>query len=182
VLLSLPIRAASGLALMLVLGTGVTACGGDDNAADTDSTAPAGDDSSQDTSPSADDGDAASIPDDVCALLSADEVGAVLGETVEAQPAPQGGCSYNGESRESLYPNIYLEDAADSDITGVGDPISVDGHDGFIRDSGAATGASVFEGVLVVDDILVRVVVNSDDMAGQRGTVIKLLELTASKL
>jgi hypothetical protein len=180
-LLSLPARAASGVALVLVLGLGLNACGGDD----TGSTAPARDGGSQTTAASADDGgdgEAATIPDDVCALVSAAEVGAILGETVDPQPAPQGGCTYNGESRDSLYPNIYLEDAADSDITGVGDPISVDGHDGFIRDSGAATGASVFEGVLVVDDILVRVVVNSDDLAGDRATVIELLKLTASEL
>ena len=114
--------------------------------------------------------------------MSAEEVGAILGETITAAPAPQGGCSYNGESADSLYPQIYFEDAALFDITGVGDPISVAGYDGYINDSGAATGASVFEGVIIVDGVLIRVVANSDDIAGDTPFVKQLLELAASSL
>ncbi|MDQ3106486.1 MAG: hypothetical protein M3Q68_01600 [Actinomycetota bacterium] len=178
-------RIALGIVLALALGSG--ACGGgnadDENvpAEDAGSGDQAPDNQASDDTGDApkDDADKAEIPKEVCDILSAEEVSAVVG-TVTSKPGPQGSCTYDGEAREGLFPTIYLKDASDFVIKGIGQPFEIDGNPGYV--SAVADSAQVQHGVLIVDGIYIDVVVNSTDLAAATPKIKELLTLTASKL
>ena len=111
-------------------------------------------------------------------MISAEEVAAVVGDTITAAPGPRQSCTYTGEDSERLWPSIYLEDFSQFDFTGQGDPITVAGYGGYILDAGVAG----IEGVLTVDSVVIRVVAASDDIPGDTPVVEDLLELAAGKL
>ena len=113
-------------------------------------------------------------------MISAEEVAAVVGDTITAAPGPRQSCTYTGEDSESLWPTIYFEEFSGFDFgpAGQGDPISVAGYEGYILDAGAAG----IEGVLTVDSVVIRVVAASDDIPGDTPVVEDLLELAAGKL
>jgi len=173
-------RIACGVALLVTLGLG--ACGGDDEpAADVSSEDATTKDGGADASPSSEDkGGPVKIPADVCDIVAASDVGAILGETVVAEPGPLGSCSYDSESRTSLSPQIYLEDAKKFDITGVGEPITVEGNKGYV--SAVGDSPRVQHGVLIVNGVHIEVVVSSEDLPGAKPTIEKLLALTAKAL
>ncbi len=178
-------RIALGILLALAFGSG--ACGGGDS---NDGNVPAEDagsgDQTSDDQASNNDGDDSKddtgkveIPKEVCDILSAEEVGAVVG-TVTSKPGPQGSCTYDSEARDGLFPTIYLKDAADFAIKGIGQPFEIDGNPGYV--SAVAESTQVQHGVLIVDGIYIEVVVNSTDLAAATPKIKELLTLTASKL
>jgi hypothetical protein len=127
-----------------------------------------------------DDGVVTEVPAEACDVISAEEVGAVVGDTITAAPGPRQSCTYTGEDSERLWPSIYFEEFSQFDFgpEGQRDPISVAGYEGYILDAGAAG----IEGVLTVDSVVIRVVAASDDIPGDTPVVEDLLELAAGKL
>ncbi len=113
----------------------------------------------------------------MCDIVDAADVGAILREDVEARPGPQGSCSYNGSIAASLTPTIYLKDAKDFDITGLGEPIAVDGNKGYV--SAVEGSPNVQHGVIIVKGIYVGVVVTTSDLAAAKPKIEQMLSLTA---
>ena len=81
------VRVLSVVLGVLVLSLSLAACGGEDPVTPSDTTGDGGESAG---------GEAAADPVDVCATVAAEDVGTVIGETVEATPAPPGGCQYSG--------------------------------------------------------------------------------------
>jgi len=158
---------ASAATAILLLG----ACSDDPDTAEPDDT----------TETSTDDGGAVTeVPAEACDVISAEEVAAVVGDTITATPGPRQSCTFTGEDSERLWPTIYFEEFGTFDFgPGLeGDPISVAGYEGYILDAGVAG----IEGVLTVDSVVIRVVAASDDIPGDTPVVEDLLELAAGKL
>ena len=127
-----------------------------------------------------DGGPVTEVPAEACDVISAEEVAAVVGDTITAAPGPRQSCTYTGEDSERLWPTIYFERFSDFDFGPAleGEPITVAGYEGYILDAGVAG----IEGVLTVDSVVIRVVAASDDIAGDTPVVEDLLELAAGKL
>lgn len=178
------------LALLLLL----SACGGDDG-----DSAATGDSTDESIDESADEGstiEAAEVPDDVCALASADEVGAILGETVEAQDVPGGGCQYPGETRESLYPTISVaedvdgaggiagaQSGAEMTLGSTAEAITVNGFDGYVISGSLGESTStVSQGAVAVNGLLVTVSLSGGEAASNAAIITQLLELTVTAI
>ncbi|MDP1805161.1 MAG: hypothetical protein Q8K72_08355, partial [Acidimicrobiales bacterium] len=179
-------------ALALVL----SACGGDDDstqstADDTETT----DETTADTVAGDDtDTDKVDVPEDICALVSGEAVGAVLGETVEARDVPGGGCQYAGGTAASLYPTITVaEDAdgaggidgaragAEGAVSGTAEDLTVQSHDGYVV-TGAVMGSTSSQGALAVDGLIVTVSVAGGEAASNAAAITELLDLTVTAL
>ncbi len=133
------------------------------------------------------------VPADVCKLLSAADVSAILGEKVEPKAVPGGGCQFPGGTAKSLYPLItVLEDTpgaggidgakagAQAATGGTAAPLTVSGVPGFVvtgRMGGTATQAAVAKKGLIVS-----VTVSGGEKAGNEKVVSEILKLTLAKL
>jgi hypothetical protein len=126
------VRALPFAALTLALALAVAGCGGDSGADGAGASEPSGDagDSSA--------GEPAGTEDavDVCALVTAEQVGAVLGATVTLSEVPGGGCTFGQEDPRAtsvaLSSSVVDEaaggfDGAVSGVTAVveGEPVDV---------------------------------------------------------
>ena len=133
------------------------------------------------------------VPVDVCKLLSAADVSAILGEKVEPKAVPGGGCQFPGGTAKSLYPLItVLEDTpgaggidgakagAQAATGGTAAPLTVGGVSGFVvtgRMGGTATQAAVAKKGLIVS-----VTVSGGEKVGNEKVVAEILKLTLAKL
>lgn len=97
-----------GLATLALLG--LAACGGGD--------APAGDDSAAGSSSGATAGaapeEAADVPDDLCSLVSAEELGDALGVTVTTEPGPVDTCDFGEEDPRGVSGSYGVVPAEDN--------------------------------------------------------------------
>lgn len=191
------LRLTGALALAVCLG--LSACGGDDaapndaatNDQNSDGGSGGGDVPGEDAGYG---GEAGSVPEDLCALVSAEDVGAVLGETVQAQMTPSGDCQYPGGSATSLYPLISVQQdiggaggiegvqsAAEAALGGTAEPLSVAGGEGFVV-NGSSGVSTVSQGAVAAGGFIVSVSLSGGDPAGNTDIIGQLVELTISAL
>jgi len=187
------IRLATALAVAATLT--LSACGGDDAPSDgaqesADTGAEPGEGSvtapgSEESQPSV------AVPEDLCVLISAEDVGAVLGEPVRAEPAAYG-CSYLGDVRESVYPLITAQEdvegaggiaaaqtGAELTVSGTGESLTVDGNPGYVVHGSFGAG-TVSQGGVAVNGLIVTVTLSGGEPVANNATVIALLELAAA--
>ena len=136
----------------------------------------------------------ASVPGDVCALLSAAAVGAILGETVEAKAVPGGGCQFAGGTRKSLYPTISIaEDVAGAGgikgaksgaqaVTGgVASPLGVGGVTGYVV-TGKMGGSVASQAAVSIHGLLVTATVSGGEKESNEKVLAEILKLAVVKL
>lgn len=124
---------------------------------------------------------------DVCKLLSAADVRAILGEKVEPKDVPRG-------TRKSLYPLItVLEDTpgaggiegaktgAKAATGGTPAPLTVSGASGFVV-TGQLMGSTSTQGAVAKNGLIVSVTVAGGEKAGNEKVVADILKLTLAKL
>jgi len=139
-------------------------------------------------------GKRAAVPADVCALLSAADVGAILGEKVEARPVPGGGCQYPGGTRASLYPTISIaEDFAGAGgiegartggaaaTGGVATPLTVGGAPGYVV-TGARMGSTTTQAAVAIHGLLATVTLAGGEKTGNEKIAASILKLAIAKL
>lgn len=172
----------AALGLTLILG----ACGGGGS----DDKDTASDDTKSTTSVAAGD-DAAEVPSDICALVSADKIAAITGETdVTANDVPGGGCQYKDGSGRGVYPTVDIKPADDyaggiegaqtgaEGVTGgTAEPITVGTAKGYFV-SGNKAGASASQAAVETDDGLIVIVsMAGADFAAQKQYAPAILKL-----
>lgn len=172
----------AALGLTLVLG----ACGGG-GSDDKDSAS----DDTKSTTSVADGGDTADVPSDICALVSADKIAAITGETeVTANDVPGGGCQYKDGSARGVYPTVDIKPAddyaggiegsqtgAEAVTGGTAEPITVGTAKGYFV-SGNKVGASVSQAAVETDNGLIIIVsMAGADFAAQKQYAPKILQL-----
>lgn len=183
-------RLAAGLVALTLL---LAACGGDDgdSTSSGDTTADAGTDAGDDGTG----GERAEVPDDVCALVTAEQVAAVTGEAgVIAEDVPGGGCRYPGEDvRNTVAPTISIAEdvagaggitaaqmGAEAALGGTAEAITVDGAPGYLI-SGEVMGFSSTQAAVAHDGLIITVGVNGSDPANAQRAE-QLLQITLDAL
>jgi hypothetical protein len=144
--------------------------------------------------PSGPAGKRAAAPADVCKLLSVTDVGAILGEKVEAKQAPGGGCQFAGGTRQSLYPLVTVTEdfagaggidgsksGAQATTGAVATPLTVGGASGYVV-TGKLLGSTSTQGAVATRGLLVSVTLAGGEKASNEKVVTKLLELTLPKI
>jgi len=139
-------------------------------------------------------GKRAAVPADVCALLSAADVGAILGEKVEAKPVPGGGCQFPGGTRASLYPTVSVaEDFAGAGgiegaktgaqvVTGgVASPLTVGGATGYVV-TGPRMGSTMTQAAVPLHGLLVTLTLAGGEKASNEKIAASILKLAVAKL
>jgi hypothetical protein len=139
-------------------------------------------------------GKRAAVPADVCKLLSAADVGAVLGEKVEAKEAPGGGCQFPGGTRKSLYPLVTVQEdfagaggiegaktGAQLTTRGTATPLVVAGASGYVV-TGQVMGSTSTQAAVATRGLIASVTVSGGEKATNEKVVVKILELTLAKL
>lgn len=179
---SFPVGIAA-LGLTLVLG----ACGGG-GSDDKDS---ASGDTKSTTTVAADGDVSGEVPSDICALVSADKIAAITGETeVTANDVPGGGCQYKDGSARGVYPTVDIKPADDyaggiegaqtgaEGVTGgTAEPITVGTATGYFV-SGNKSGASASQAAVETDNGLIIIVsMAGADFAAQKQYAPAILKL-----
>jgi len=200
-------------ALTIVALGGLAACGSADEPADEPSSAggssdvggdsDAGDEAdSGDEADGGDEADEVSLPDDVCSLLTADEVSTATGRTVTIETGPSGDCEFSEEDPRGLSGllgvvpdaagnggyDAYLSgvvgaipDAVQRDLTGLGDAAATyTGVPGFGGSTQVMAGGVVDRGSFLEQTTLTQA---SDMTAEELDPIAEaLLRLLDSKL
>lgn len=180
----------AALGLTVVLG----ACGG--GGSDDKDTA-SGDTKATTTAAASDDSsDAAEVPEDICALVTADKIAAITGETgVTANDVPGGGCQYKDASARGVYPTVDIKPAADyaggiegaqtgaEGVTGgTAESITVGTATGYFV-AGKASGASASQAAVETDNGLIIIVsMAGADFAAHRSYAPAILKLFVDAL
>ncbi|CAN5627007.1 hypothetical protein BH09MYX1_BH09MYX1_37410 [soil metagenome] len=136
----------------------------------------------------------ADVPGDVCKLLSVAEVGAILGETVEAKPVPGGGCQFAGGTRKSLYPTFTVQEdvpgaggiegaktGAQAVTAGTATSLSVGGVSGYVV-TGQTMGATATQAAVAKSGLIVSVTMSGGEKANNEKIATQLLALILPKL
>jgi hypothetical protein len=181
----------SAFALLLLF----SACGGDDSG-DSPAMGDSSDQATDDTTSDDSDNGTVEVPEDICALVTADEVGAVLGETVEAKDVPGGGCQYAGGTSASLYPTISIaedvagaggiegaQSGAEMTLNTTGEAITVGGFDGYVVSGSLGSSTSTqTQGAVSANGLIVTITMSGGDAAANAPIVTQLLELTLAAI
>lgn len=139
-------------------------------------------------------GKRAAVPADVCKLVSAADVGAVLGEKVEAKDVPGGGCQFAGGTRKSLYPTLSVAEdfagaggiegakaGAQATVGGVATPLTVSGASGYVVTGKVATSVST-QAAVAWKGLLVTVTLSGGEKASNEKIAAEIVKLTLAKL
>jgi len=142
-----------------------------------------------------DEGGSAVVPEDLCALVSAEDVSAVVAETVAiGEAAEAGACIYQAGSTEDLVVSLGL--VAEGDIGGLEGarsqleetvgatsvPVTVIDNEGFVA-SGTLSGRPFSSGAAALDNgLLVIVTLGNGDPVRHTEQITQLLELTIGAL
>jgi hypothetical protein len=156
-----------------------SAAAGDGGAAATGAAAPAG--------------KRAAVPADVCKLLSAADVSAILGEKVEPKAVPGGGCQFPGGTAKSLYPTISVQEdtpgaggidgakaGAQATTGGTASPLTVGGASGYVVTG--RLGSTATQAAVAKNGLIVTVTVSGGAKAGNEKVVTDILKLVVAKI
>lgn len=135
------------------------------------------------------------MPEDLCAVVSAEEVSAVVAETVAiGEEAELGSCIYQAGSTEDLVVALGLvtqgeagglegaRSQVEQTVGAPSVPVTVSGNEGFVA-SGTLSGRPFSSGAIALDfGLLVVVTLANGDPERQTDLVTQLLELTTGAL
>lgn len=139
-------------------------------------------------------GKRAAVPANVCALFSVADIGALLGEKVEAKDVPGGGCQFAGGTAKSLYPTVSVaEDVAGAGgiegaktgaqgaVGAVATPLSAGGATGYVVTGKMMTATST-QAAVAFKGLLVSVTMSGGEKAGNEKIAAEIVKLTLAKL
>ncbi len=136
----------------------------------------------------------AAVPADVCSLLSAADVGVVLGEKVESKEVPGGGCQFPGGTRKSLYPTVSVAEdvagaggiegaktGAQGTVGGVTSPLTVNGASGYVV-TGKIMNSTSTQAAVATKGLIVTVTLAGGEKATNEKIAADILKLALVKL